>query len=636
MELTAQINARLSKALLNPTKLDLVDGKFTLDGKSANVVLDNTAKGNFEVILPSFDDAGSSVVTISGGKQGSVYNIKNGTTKLITLYDTDFCTLGLKDNDEWYVLHKSITSQKYIYDTDLDLDYSENADNTIKLQNAINRAVTENKTLLISRSVNVVIPDNKVALVASENSRIESINGAVITISPTDKGIYTILNVKSNAKLLNVKVRGDVENHIGDTGEWGMGFTIKGVKDFELIGCEATHCWGDGFYIGEIPSAPCERGIMVDCKADYNRRQGFSVVSWIKGRMIRPVAKNTGMIKFVQPAYGIDIEPNPDNKFNIDVYIENPYTENNKYGGIQIVPGALTKTNILAPSFNLSISNYLSVDDGTFGALRFANPTGLTNETKQVSGEIQVLNPKIIDSKCAGVDFARWGKVVSPNTTIIDPIILNPNSGNSSSINLQKVGIALFQIEQKGNGFVKIIRPVIRDNKSTKTMIAPIYSRTHTEADALSNFIVIDGASSGTVMKQPLINVDKWGENVSISTNNILYLPDTRYVIPAGYSGTIIKPRDNMDVSDQVGTDATFILTLPDTSLCKGAIIEIAKELTEKVIQIKPNGTDVIYTDIQLGNGEARLRNNYSSIKLKAGVDGWVILENVNNSSTLA
>jgi hypothetical protein len=81
------------------------------------------------------------------------------------------------------------------------------------------------------------------------------------------------LNNISNSKVIAGKIVGDRYQHLGTTGEWGMGMGINGSSNISVRGTQIIDCWGDGI---TISSYNC---VLKNVICDNNRRQGLTIGS---------------------------------------------------------------------------------------------------------------------------------------------------------------------------------------------------------------------------------------------------------------------------------------------------------------------------------------------------------------------
>jgi hypothetical protein len=108
------------------------------------------------------------------------------------------------------------------------------------------------------------------------------------------------LNSISNAKVIAGKIVGDRYQHLGTTGEWGMGMGINSSSNITVTGTVITNCWGDGI---TISSYNC---ILKNVICDNNRRQGLTIGSSDSLLVDSCAFTHTNG---TAPQDGIDIEP---------------------------------------------------------------------------------------------------------------------------------------------------------------------------------------------------------------------------------------------------------------------------------------------------------------------------------------
>jgi len=108
------------------------------------------------------------------------------------------------------------------------------------------------------------------------------------------------LNNISNSKVIAGKIVGDRYQHLGTTGEWGMGMGINGSTNITVTGTHIIDCWGDGI---TISSYNC---VLKNVICDNNRRQGLTIGS--SDSLIVDSCTFTHT-NGTAPQDGIDIEP---------------------------------------------------------------------------------------------------------------------------------------------------------------------------------------------------------------------------------------------------------------------------------------------------------------------------------------
>lgn len=178
-----------------------------------------------------------------------------------------------------------------------------------------------------------------------DNITLKFKNGSTLKALPNNAAGYEILrihDVKSVAILGKVKIVGERNEHIGNTGEWGMGISIKGAENVRVENSLIQDCWGDGLYIGKTEKKNFSKNITIkNLEFQNNRRQGISVISAINLSIINPVISNT---KGTPPESGIDLEPNHPSEYLQNIKIINPSTSGNEGYGLLFAIGRLTES----------------------------------------------------------------------------------------------------------------------------------------------------------------------------------------------------------------------------------------------------------------------------------------------------
>jgi hypothetical protein len=113
---------------------------------------------------------------------------------------------------------------------------------------------------------------------------------------------------------------------------------IFGAKRVVIEGLDSSGHGGDGFYIGGPTGNPSSDVYLKGCRADNNRRQGLSITSARRVRVIDCEFTNTNG---TAPQFGVDLEPNRPADFLDDIILLRAYTGANRGGGIQIYLAAL-------------------------------------------------------------------------------------------------------------------------------------------------------------------------------------------------------------------------------------------------------------------------------------------------------
>ncbi len=217
---------------------------------------------------------------------------------------------------------------------------------------------------------------------------------SVLQAIPNDTAIYTILRVTdaSDVRIMGGKIQGDRYQHLGTTGEWGMGIGIYGSTNVSITQVNISDCWGDGIYINDNPSKTKASSFITIKKviSRNNRRQGLSI--------IKAYAINVSNSKFIYtngtaPQAGIDIEPNYDSAHHI--FINNTECAFNKGAGIMTYENKGKHTVVT----NVQVHNNYLHDNGTWGGrisggrnIRFTNNRIINNAYSPMVYAIDTVN----------------------------------------------------------------------------------------------------------------------------------------------------------------------------------------------------------------------------------------------------
>lgn len=141
------------------------------------------------------------------------------------------------------------------------------------------------------------------------------------------------------------------------SGEQRHGIFIFGARRVVIDGIESSGHGGDGYYIGGPPGNPSTDIHLKGCRADNNRRQGLSITSARRVRIIDCEFMNTNG---TAPQFGVDLEPNDPVDFLDDIVLLRPYTRTNQGGGILICLNGLDASSY---PVNVSIVEHASVTE---------------------------------------------------------------------------------------------------------------------------------------------------------------------------------------------------------------------------------------------------------------------------------
>lgn len=182
--------------------------------------------------------------------------------------------------------------------------------------------------IVIERDNYVISADRNGETILNVNSNSEVVVDGVISLMPTAYGSYNMIQLAGNNIILTGKgyIIGDKENHLGTSGEWGMGVMVTG-SSVKIERLHIQDCWGDCVYVGGHSTDVT----ISNCKLVGGRRQGISITSAVKVRIEACTISNVGG---TDPEYAIDIEPNNGGIVR-DVVIEKLKTDNCR-GGVGI------------------------------------------------------------------------------------------------------------------------------------------------------------------------------------------------------------------------------------------------------------------------------------------------------------
>ncbi|USK78813.1 hypothetical protein LHV56_18390 [Peribacillus frigoritolerans] len=356
-----------------------------------------------------------------------------------------------------------MNNKKQLIDIVVDLG-ADNTGNT-EVTDIIQYALTNYKAIHIPDGTFLVDPVTM--LNVPSNRKITLSNFAIIKAKPTSNSTYKILNLLNveNVEITGGTIQGERNEHLGITGEHGIGINIKGCKNITIRETVIKDCWGDGIYIGSGIKKYSENVKIIDIECDNNRRQGISVISVKMLKIIRPKVTNTNG---TDPQCGIDIEPNSVDGLLEGILIIDPYTQNNVNQGIII---GLSKFGGSGKNIDITIQNH--VDRGSACGFSVSSTSG------GFGGKINLINPYYENNKQQGIsirDYDVSGAVIN----IVKPTVINPNSFNNSAPQYAS-GIVIYKettdTRALNIGNVFIDEPNVVDNRQTPLMEYSVFVR---------------------------------------------------------------------------------------------------------------------------------------------------------------
>jgi hypothetical protein len=198
------------------------------------------------------------------------------------------------------------------------------ADDTTSFQNAIN-AIANGGTLYLSNNKTYKI--NGSLVIGNKNNIIIEGNGSTIKrgtapIVESDNLLLALV-LSNNICIKNLTLHGDNET-LGKLEAVDHNLGIYGCKNVWLGNVKSMYSPCDGFYINRIGTGNTFQGVtaaadtqseqitMINCIADYNARQGMSIISVTSLIATNCKFNNTGKSTAgnLAPSAGVDLEPN--------------------------------------------------------------------------------------------------------------------------------------------------------------------------------------------------------------------------------------------------------------------------------------------------------------------------------------
>lgn len=245
--------------------------------------------------------------------------IKNGTligqnTKLDVKMPV-FLNVTIKGEWDVPIIHTNLF---------VDLNYDNSLRDVFALANP-----TVNNSVVIERGVYYVTVENNEGVGICVNDNTDLVINGTINLRPNCFSNYDIVLVKGKNIVITGtgSIIGDRFEHLGTSGEWGIGIDVSYSESVIIDGITVKNCWGDCIYVGDN-----SRDIKIrNCVLTSSRRQGISVTSGEHIEISRCYISN---ISGTNPQYAIDLEPNCGDTVQ-DVKIESIVSDN-CIGGIQV------------------------------------------------------------------------------------------------------------------------------------------------------------------------------------------------------------------------------------------------------------------------------------------------------------
>ncbi|WP_352421139.1 right-handed parallel beta-helix repeat-containing protein [Proteiniphilum sp.] len=305
---------------------------------------------------------------------------------------------------------------------------------------------------LIDNNTNLLFPPfpllvNEKGLNLRSNSVLYFPKGGCIKMKPNNSSHYSILHIENiqNIRIYNAVLIGDRKNHLGSSGEWGMGIYIKGAENIYITNAVISDCWGDGIDIMHSSDKNNSKNIFIEkCKIMRNRRNGITIGSGEDITIANCIISDTNG---TLPMAGIDIEPN-NNKAELGkIKIENLKTSSCRIG-IQL--GLSRYPSHKKRKINITIDNFESFTDehglliGDYYRAHQYEP-GI----KKLTGTVSFSNIIINDSKNDPIKYySQYGYEYGPNTIFKNIKIKNKGKLMESKGIKNNLKIRKFNIDQ--------------------------------------------------------------------------------------------------------------------------------------------------------------------------------------------
>lgn len=218
---------------------------------------------------------------------------------------------------------------------------------------------------------------------------------AILQAIPSDLAEYAVVYIgeQENVILEGGTIIGDLDKHLGTTGQQGMCVWIQSSSNITIKNCDISKGWGDCIDVGckwdnDIPyGSNRSRNVTIkNCKLHHSRRQGISAVG-CEGLLVKDCEIYN--IEGDAPQAGIDLEVNFKDYPNRNCLFEGLDIHDCKGGGIigYTTPTSnveIRKSNI--QSIHLSCVDGIKVLNSTVGYATFDNYYHVPNDTVSITG----------------------------------------------------------------------------------------------------------------------------------------------------------------------------------------------------------------------------------------------------------
>ena len=272
---------------------------------------------------------------------------------------------------------------------------------------------------------NIVFPGfpiliNEKGLDIPSNRTITFLEGSEIRLKPTSSDGYGMLKMRnaSNVTLVEPVLKGDRFQHLGTTGEFGMGIAIYGGSYITILKPQCREMWGDGIYVG-VENGVISKNITIkNATLLYNRRDGFTAAA-VDGLLLESpyVAFSNG----TKPMAGIAFEPNNKSQEVKNVIINNPRTQECGTGMFidvgNLMGGGQKKVSV-------TVNNHIDIKS-TIGMKAYSRIQDGSGST--IQGDFKIVNPKWSGNSTKAIQTILYG-INDVHLIIQDPIVVNTSN----------------------------------------------------------------------------------------------------------------------------------------------------------------------------------------------------------------
>ena len=177
--------------------------------------------------------------------------------------------------------------------------------------------------------------------------------------------------------------------------QWRFALRLHSVQDVLVENMSFISSGGDGIIVSEPDEggAPSRNVTIRNCVCDDNHRQGISVISAENLLVENCVFKNTSG---TPPQAGVDIEPNSNVQYLVNVVFRNCVTSGNAGKGLELY---LQKLDSTSPPVSVLFDNCRSIGDYTSAAVH----GGCLRESDFPKGMVEYRNCSLVSAKGYGL-----------------------------------------------------------------------------------------------------------------------------------------------------------------------------------------------------------------------------------------